>query len=126
MDPECNKSFKSKENSKSNDIRNIMFNDKKGEDKKKINIQQSEIKDCKQYLQTINENEKSITKKEIDRAKAALDLQEYLGCPSTQEFINIMNGNEIRNININVDDIKRAINLYGLPTPCLKGKMKRR
>jgi len=103
-----------------------MFNDKKGEDKKKINIQQSEIKDCKQYLQTINENEKSITKKEIDRAKAALDLQEYLGCPSTQEFINIMNGNEIRNININVDDIKRAINLYGLPTPCLKGKMKRR
>ena len=65
-------------------------------------------------------------KKEIDRVKAALDLQEYLGWPSIQDFIKIINGNEIRNVNINVDDIKRAIHLYGIPAPCLKGKMKRR
>jgi len=50
-----------------------------------MNIQQSEKKDCKQYLRTVNENEKLMTKKEINRAKAALDLQEYLGWPSTQE-----------------------------------------
>jgi len=66
-------------------LRNIKFNDKKGEVKKKMNIQQSEKKDCKQYLRTVNENEKLMTKKEINRAKAALDLQEYLGWPSTQE-----------------------------------------
>ena len=67
-----------------------------------------------------------MTKKEIERVQAARDLQEYLGWPSTQEYINIINGNEIRNINITEDDIKRAIALYGEPTQCLRGKMTRR
>ena len=44
VDPKCNKVFRS-----------IKFNDKKGEAKK--NIQQSEVKDCKQCLQTVNESE---------------------------------------------------------------------
>ena len=44
-----------------------------------MSIQQSQVKDCKQCIQRLNENDKSMTKKEIDRAKAALDLQEYLG-----------------------------------------------
>jgi len=90
-----------------------------------MSIQQSQVKDCKQCIQRLNENDKSMTKKEIDRAKAALDLQEYLGWASTQELY-IINGNNIRNININVNDIKKGIHLYGMPTPCLKGKMKRR
>ena len=47
-------------------------------------------------------------------------MQEYLGWPSTQEYINIINGNEIRNIDVTVNDIKRE------PTQCLRGKMTRR
>ena len=35
-----------------------------------MNIQQSEVKDCKQRLQAVNENEKLMTKKERDRANA--------------------------------------------------------
>jgi len=66
VDPKCNEVF-----------RKIKFNDKKGETK--MNIQQSEVKDCKQCLHTVNKNEKLMTKKEIDSANAALDLQEYLG-----------------------------------------------
>ena len=79
-----------------------------------------------QYLQTIKGNELLMTNKERDRAKAARELQEYLGWPSTQEYINIINGNEIRNADVTVDDIKRALTLFGEPTACLRGKMTRR
>ena len=53
VDPKCNEVF-----------RKIKFNDKKGETK--MNIQQSEVKDCKQCLHTVNKNEKLMTKKEIE------------------------------------------------------------
>ena len=79
-----------------------------------------------QYIQTVSENKKLMSKREIERAQSARELQEYLGWPSTKEFVNIINGNEIRNINITVDDIKRALVLYGEPTQCIRGKMTRR
>lgn len=79
-----------------------------------------------QYLQTIKGNELLMTNKERDRAKTARELQEYLGWPSTQEYINIINGNGIRNADVTVDDIKRALTLFGEPTACLRGKMTRR
>ena len=67
-----------------------------------------------------------MTKKEIDRAKSVLDLQEYHGWPSTQEFINIINGNKIRIIEVTLDDIKRSVKLYGEPIQCLREKINRR
>ena len=73
-----------------------------------------------QYLQTVKNNEKLMTKKEIERAQAAVNLQEYLEWPSTTEFIDIISGNEICNVDFTVDDVKSE------PTPCLKGKMTRR
>ena len=97
---------------------NIINEDDKEEDKENnINTQ---------YLQTVKKNELLMTNKERERAKEARELQEYLGWPSTQEYINIINGNEIRNVDVTVDDIKRALILYGEPTACLKGKMTRR
>ena len=79
-----------------------------------------------QFVQTVSDNESLMTSKEIERAKLALDLQEYLGWPSVDEFIKIVQRNEAKNININVDDIKRAVHLYGIPSPYLKGRMTRR
>ena len=76
----------------------------------------------KQYLQTVKDNELLMSNKERERAKNARELQEYLGWPSTQEYINIINGNEIRNVDVAVDDIKRALLLFGEPTACLRGK----
>ena len=67
-----------------------------------------------------------MTEEEVERAKAALDLQEYLGWPSIQEFLKIVRGNEGINIDVNVDDIKRAVHLYGIPSAYLKGRMTRR
>ena len=110
---------------------NIKFesnNKEQPNEEEKDNITtQKEIVDVQtQYIQTVKENEKLMSKKEIERAQHARNLQEYLGWPSTQEFINIINGNEIRNIDITIDDIKRALVLYGEPTQCIRGKLTRR
>ena len=81
--------------------------------------------ECTQLLQVVKDNEKLMSQREIDRAKAALDLQEYLGWPSIEEFLKIVRGNEARNIDIIVDNIKSAVHLYGIPSPYLRGRMRR-
>jgi len=77
-------------------------------------------------LQTVNDNEKLMTKKEIDRAQYAVEVQEFLSWPSVEEFLQIVRGNEGQNIDVTVDDIKRAVHLYGIPTPYLRGRTTRR
>ena len=39
----------------------------------------SDTSDTVQYIQTVSQNEKLMTTHEIERAKAALEIQEYLG-----------------------------------------------
>ena len=53
-------------------------------------------------------------------------MQEFLAWPSTQEFMKIVEGNQLRNCDITVDDIKRVSDLFGEPVPFLKGRMTRR
>ena len=79
-----------------------------------------------QYLQTVTGNEKLFTKREIERAKAAVELQEFLAWPSTAEFIEIIPKNQLKNCDVTIDDIKRAVYLYGEPVPYLQGRMTRR
>jgi len=67
-----------------------------------------------------------MTKKEIDRAQYAVEVQEFLSWPSVEEFLQIVRGNEGQNIDVTVDDIKRAVHLYGIPTPYLRGRTTRR
>jgi len=67
-----------------------------------------------------------MTKKEIDRAQYAVEVQEFLGWPSVEDFLQIVRGNEGRNIDVTFDDIKRAVHLYGIPTPYLRGRTTRR
>ncbi len=45
---------------------------------------------------------------------------------SVEEVLQIVRGNEGRNIDVTVDDIKRAAHLYGIPTPYLRGRAARR
>ena len=89
-------------------------------------IEPKEPKSFAQYLQTVNDKEQLMTKKEIERAKNAVEVQEYLGWPSIEEFLQIVRGNEGSNIDVTVDDIKRAVYLYGIPTPYLRGRATRR
>ena len=79
-----------------------------------------------QYLQIVSSNEKLFSKKEVERVKYALEMQEFLSWPSTQEFLEIVAGNQLRNCDLTVDDIKQTAFLYGEPVPYLQGSMTRR
>ena len=50
-----------------------------------------------------------MTKKEIKRAQNTVEVQEFLGWPSIEDFLQIVRGNEGSNIDVTVDDIKRAV-----------------
>ena len=63
--------------------------------------------------------------KEIEQEKYALEVQEFLVWPSRQEFPRIVEGNQVRNLDLTVDDIERTVHLYGEPTPYLQGRMTR-
>ena len=94
--------------------------------KDNINFGDTKEKSFAQYLQTVNDNAKLMTKNKIAWAKLAVEVQEFLGWPSVDEYIEIVRGNKIWNFNITIDDIKRSVDLYGVPTPYLHGYMTRR
>ena len=78
-----------------------------------------------QYLQTVYNNEKLFSKREIDRAKYAVEVQEFLAWLSTQDFLSIEAGNHLKNCDLTVDNVTRSIILYGEPVPYLQGRMTR-
>ena len=59
-----------------------------------------------QFLQTVHENKKLMTKREREHVKYARSVQEYLGWPSTKDFMDMIGGNNILNIDLTLDDIK--------------------
>ena len=71
-------------------------------------------------------NEKLFTKVEVDRAKLAREVQEYLAWPSTSELIKMVNNNEIQHLDLTADDIRRAVFIYGEAVPYLQGRMTNR
>ena len=77
------------------------------------------------FLQTVAENEKMYSRREVEGAKMARHLQSIIGFPSTSGFINIINNNLIRNCGVTADDITRADRIYGPPPPLLLGKSTR-
>ena len=78
-----------------------------------------------QFLQTVAENSKFYTKKEIKGVRDARTLQALIGWPSTPAFSAIIASNSIRNCTVTLDDIKRAQHIFGTPVPLLQGKMMR-
>ena len=67
-----------------------------------------------------------MSRREIERADKARRIQEILGWPSTQDFQRIVANNLVSNCDVSVDDIKRAVAIYGEPISVLKGKMTRK
>ena len=60
----------------------------------------------------MNDKEQLMIKKEIERTQNAVEIQEFLGSPSIEESLQILRSNEGSNIDVTVDDIKRAVHLY--------------
>ena len=77
------------------------------------------------FIQSVANNKLRYTHSQIEGADRARKLQAAIGWPSTPFFKHIVQNNLIRNCNITPDDISRAINIYGPPTPLIQGKSTR-
>ena len=74
------------------------------------------------FINSVDNNKKMFSKKQINRATAARKLQHVLGWPSTEQYKSYVNNNMLKNCSITVEDIVRAETIYGKPAPLLKGK----
>jgi hypothetical protein len=64
-------------------------------------------------INTIEENMKKFTKKELKSAQLAKSLYTILGKPSVKDFIALVKNNRLQNCPINIHDIERAITIFG-------------
>lgn len=73
-------------------------------------------------VNTIQDNESRYTNAEVSRAKGARNLQTSIGCPSTRNFIDIVNNNLVPNCPVTKRDIMAAEDIFGPNLGSLKGK----
>ena len=77
-------------------------------------------------LQTVAEQKRLFSRREVDAADVARALYRKIGRPGKEAFEQILRRNLIRNCPVTPDDAKRAILIYGPDVATLKGKMTRR
>ena len=63
-----------------------------------------------------------VLQKEIQCADLARKYQEIQQFPSSATMQKILAKNLVKNAVVNSDDLKQSLDLYGEPTPILKGK----
>jgi hypothetical protein len=74
------------------------------------------------YLQTVAENKKLFTKRQIESADKSRQLYRLLGRPGPDRFMDIVRNNLILNCPVTIDDVARAQHIYGKDVAFLKGK----
>ena len=72
-------------------------------------------------VSTVVHNTSFFSKKEIAGADHALELQKRLGWPTTNNFKHYVRNNLPLNCDVTIDDIDRAISIYGKLVPLIKG-----
>ena len=75
-----------------------------------------------QHVQTVEENKKMHTKREIQRAKRTRELYHAMDIPSVNDFKAIIRMNTIANYPVTVQDIDLAETIFGPDIGSLKGK----
>jgi hypothetical protein len=75
-------------------------------------------------MNTVQDNEKLYTPRQIKQAQTARELQHRMGYMSTQSLTSIVNSGGITNCPITAHDLIRANAIYGPAIPALKGKMR--
>ena len=75
------------------------------------------------FVNSVVQNERLFTKREIQQAKLAKDLVRKLGYPSIHDVIKMINQGIIINCPVTVQDIQRSIQVYGEDIASLKGKI---
>ena len=73
------------------------------------------------FVQTVAENMKLFTKRQIDGALKARNLYETLGYPSSADFESVLRAGSIGGCTVTVEDAQVAQRIWGPSVPCLKG-----
>lgn len=77
-------------------------------------------------VNTVDENAKSYTKREVKRAKQARKLMAIIGRPSEKQMIQILDERQLQNCDTSSQDVVNARNILGPDVGSLKGKTVRR
>ena len=77
-------------------------------------------------IQTVEENKKYYTKRQLDDANKARELYHILGAPSTPAFKSMIRMNQIKDCPVTIDHINIADKIYGTDVSTLKGKSTRK
>ena len=64
-------------------------------------------------LESVDENKMFYTNQQVQRANLARHIYHAIGTPLVNDFKMIVTSNMIRNLSINMDDIKIAENIFG-------------
>ena len=76
-------------------------------------------------VETVAENSKFYTKRQVERAKLARNLLHAIGCPSINDLKAVVRMNAIKNNPVTLEDINLAEAIFGKDLATLKGKTTR-
>ena len=88
---------------------------------KKANMSMSQ-----NLINSVEENERLFTTRQVERAKTARRLAHALGFPNTEDLRKAIKYNLIKDCPVTIEDIKVAETIYGKDIATLKGKTTRR
>ena len=73
-------------------------------------------------METVAENERLYTKKQVSAAGRARDFIAAMGFQSTKNVIEIVRSGRVEGIDFEVEDVTRCIEIYGPALEALRGK----
>ena len=74
------------------------------------------------FLTLIKGNHTQFTRTQIEQAKTARKLYQQMGYPGYNQFFWLIRNNKIKGCQVNLEDAKRAIHLYGPDVAVLRGR----
>ena len=83
------------------------------------------LDDQSAFIQSVEDNKKLFTKRQVEGAERAKQLYEVIGFPSWQDLKTVVRMNQIKNCPITLEDIKVCEKIFGLNIAALKGKTTR-
>ena len=72
------------------------------------------------FVQTVEENMSVYTRREVEKAKKARELYEYLIYPGVEDYCNIIRTGGIKDCTVTLDDARRSFKIFG--PHVMKGK----
>jgi len=74
------------------------------------------------FLQTVEDNERQFTKRQLKQAQESRILYAKIGRPSHTKFLKTLHNNFICKYSVTVEDAKIALHIYGPDKATIKGK----